>query len=54
MIVNPWGETMAEVGQNETLLTAELELTAVNKVRSDFPVLRDMRTRIKLERNPAR
>ena len=45
LIVNPWGETVAEAGRGETLISAKLDLTALNRIRFDFPVLRDIRTR---------
>jgi omega-amidase len=48
LVVNSWGETVAEAGRSETLLCADLELKTMNKVRQDFPVLRDMRTRFAL------
>jgi omega-amidase len=51
VVVNPWGETLAEAGRGETLLSAELDLTTVNRMRRDFAVLRDVRTRFVLK-NP--
>jgi omega-amidase len=50
LVVNPWGKTVAEVGRGETLISANLDLTAVNRVRVEFPVLRDVRTRFVLKK----
>jgi predicted amidohydrolase len=41
VIVDPWGEVVAEAGPDETVLTAEIDPAYVAKVRADFPVLRD-------------
>jgi len=51
LVVNPWGETLVEAGRGETLLSAELDLTTVNRVRRGFPVLRDVRTRFVLKKS---
>lgn len=50
VIVDPWGETVAEAGKVEAILSASLDLTAANRIRSDFPVLRDVRTRCLLKK----
>ncbi|HTA29351.1 MAG TPA: carbon-nitrogen family hydrolase [Candidatus Cybelea sp.] len=50
IVVNPWGETIAEAGSGESSLTAEINLAAMNKARLDFPVLRDVRTRFVLKK----
>ncbi len=42
VIVDPWGETLAEAaGSEEEVVTADLDPAYVAKVRADFPVLRD-------------
>ncbi|MBA0052799.1 carbon-nitrogen family hydrolase [Streptomyces sp. AJS327] len=42
VIVDPWGETLAEAaGNDEEVVTAELDLGLVASVRESFPVLRD-------------
>ncbi|RKN72418.1 carbon-nitrogen family hydrolase [Paenibacillus ginsengarvi] len=43
MIIDPWGEIVAEGGEAETILTAELDLAVVDKVRSTIPVFADRR-----------
>jgi len=48
-VINPWGQTMAEAGRGETLMSAQLDVNAIKKIRSDFPVLRDIRSRFALE-----
>ncbi len=50
LVVNPWGETVAEAGRGETLIAAKLDLPALNRMRLDFPVLRDIRTRFVLKK----
>ncbi|MCC3652899.1 carbon-nitrogen family hydrolase [Streptomyces sp. S07_1.15] len=40
-IIDPWGEVIAEAGEDEEILTADLDLSRVAKTRTDFPVLRD-------------
>lgn len=42
-IIDPWGETIAEAGKRETLLTAEIDLALVKTVRSKIPVFVDRR-----------
>jgi predicted amidohydrolase len=49
LVVDPWGKAVAEAGRGETLLPARLDLTAMKRVRLDFPVLRDIRTRLVLK-----
>ncbi|UNO41042.1 carbon-nitrogen family hydrolase [Streptomyces sp. MST-110588] len=41
VVVDPWGEVIAEAGPYEEVLTADLDPAKVAKTRSDFPVLRD-------------
>lgn len=43
MIVDPWGEIVAEAGDDETLLTAEIDLGEVDRVRATIPVFEDRR-----------
>jgi len=43
MIINPWGEVLAEAGEAETVLAGELDLAEVDRIRSQFPVLSDRR-----------
>jgi predicted amidohydrolase len=44
MIVDPWGQTIVEGNEQETLLTAEIDLDMVDEIRRSFPVLDDRRT----------
>jgi predicted amidohydrolase len=48
MVVGPGGETVAEAGKKETVLAANLDLAGLNRLRADFPALRDIRTRYRL------
>ncbi len=41
LIVDPWGETVAEAGAGEEILTADLDMTKVAKTREVFPALKD-------------
>ncbi|WP_405592793.1 carbon-nitrogen family hydrolase [Streptomyces sp. NBC_01190] len=41
MVVDPWGEVLAEAGPGEQTLTVELDPARVTATRADFPVLRD-------------
>ncbi len=43
MVVDPWGEIVAEAGEDEEVLTVEIDPARVAEVRRDFPVLRDRR-----------
>jgi len=49
LVINPWGETIAEARRGETLISAQLDIATLNRRRSDFPVLRDIRTRFELQ-----
>ncbi|MEU6113959.1 carbon-nitrogen family hydrolase [Streptomyces sp. NPDC047117] len=41
VIVDPWGEVLAEAGPDEEIISAELDPELVGKTRHVFPVLRD-------------
>jgi len=43
MVLNPWGETVAEAGEEETVLRAEIDLSLVDSVRATIPVFEDRR-----------
>lgn len=42
-IVDPWGVVIAEAGEEETVLSCEIELGTVQAARDEFPVLKDRR-----------
>jgi predicted amidohydrolase len=42
-IIDPWGEAVIEGGEDQALLTAEIDLAEVNRVRARIPVLDDRR-----------
>jgi predicted amidohydrolase len=42
-VVDPWGVVLVEAGDDEQVLTVDLDLAQVAKVRADFPVLADRR-----------
>jgi len=43
MIVDPWGTIVAEAGEEETILTAEVDLALADDVRAKIPVFEDRR-----------
>ncbi|MGB5952628.1 MAG: carbon-nitrogen family hydrolase [Ornithinimicrobium sp.] len=42
-VIDPWGEVVAEAGEGEEVLTAQIDCTKVAQWRSKFPVLQDRR-----------
>lgn len=46
MIVDPWGKIVVEGGETPQLLTAEIEMDAVDDIRRRIPVFEDRRTDI--------
>jgi len=43
VIIDPWGETVAEAGEEEGILTGDISLDLVDEVRSRIPVFEDRR-----------
>jgi omega-amidase len=43
LIIDPWGEIIAEGAEHEEIITAALDLTEVDKVRGRIPVFEDRR-----------
>jgi omega-amidase len=43
MVIDPWGEVIAEAAEEETILTAEIDLSLVDEVRGRIPVFDDRR-----------
>ena len=43
MIIDPWGEIVAEGGEGEEIVTGELSLSLVDEVRSRIPIFQDRR-----------
>ena len=41
MVIDPWGEVLAEAGQEEQTLEVEVDPGEVERIRRDFPVLGD-------------
>ena len=39
MIISPWGEVLAEAGENPTFIGADIDMAAVNLARSRIPTL---------------
>lgn len=42
-LIDPWGGVLARAGGEETTVSAELDLTELEKIRSSIPVFRDRR-----------
>jgi predicted amidohydrolase len=43
VVIDPWGRVIAEAGTDEEVLTVDIDLALVAKIRDEFPVLRDRR-----------
>lgn len=46
LVLDPWGETIAEAGEEETILYADIDLSLVDSVRAKIPVFEDRRPTI--------
>ncbi|MBZ0279135.1 MAG: carbon-nitrogen family hydrolase [Anaerolineae bacterium] len=46
MIVDPWGKVVVSGGESPNLLTAEIEMDAVDEIRKRIPIFEDRRTDI--------
>lgn len=46
VVINPYGDIISEAGEDETVLTAELDLTLVEEYLKEVPLLRQRRTDI--------
>ena len=45
MVIDPWGQVLIEGGEDEALLSAEIDLDEVDRVRQAIPVFEDRRPR---------
>lgn len=43
MVINPWGEIIAEAGDQEEIVLAEIDLELIDSVRKQIPVFQDRR-----------
>ncbi|GAA0620128.1 carbon-nitrogen family hydrolase [Sporichthya brevicatena] len=43
VVIDPWGEVVAEAGTEPTVIDVEIDPARVEQVRADFPALRDRR-----------
>ena len=43
VLLDPWGATLAEAGEEEALITADCDLSVLENIRSTIPVFRDRR-----------
>lgn len=44
LVIDPWGEIIAEAGDSEQLLSADVNLELVKEIRKQIPVFTDRRT----------
>ncbi len=49
LVVDPLGNILADAGEEETIIQAEVEIDIVNQFRSDLPFLRDRRQEVQLQ-----
>lgn len=47
MIIDPWGQVLAEAGDDAEILRADLDLNDVSRTRTEFPVLEHRRLQVK-------
>ena len=53
IVVDPWGEILAEAGTGEEIIYADIDLERVTKIRNQLPLLKHRRTDLyKLEISP--
>ena len=53
LIVDPWGSIIAEAGEEEALLNAKLDLTEIERIRKELPLLKHRKPDIyKLDQKP--
>lgn len=43
MVIDPWGEVLAEAGEDETILAVEIDIALAEEVRGRIPVFADRR-----------
>ncbi|MFC6332223.1 carbon-nitrogen family hydrolase [Paenibacillus septentrionalis] len=46
MVIDPWGEIVVEAGEEDVILTGEIDLSVVDKVRSTIPIFEDRRPQL--------
>jgi predicted amidohydrolase len=46
MVIDPWGEIIAEAGEDESILFADIDLALVDEVRTRIPVFEDRRPQL--------
>ncbi|WP_042162333.1 carbon-nitrogen family hydrolase [Paenibacillus gorillae] len=46
MVLDPWGETIVEGGEEEAILYADIDLSLVDSVRAKIPVFEDRRPKL--------
>lgn len=46
MVVNPWGEVIARLEENEDVIVCDIDLDLVRKIREELPLLKHRRTDI--------
>jgi predicted amidohydrolase len=46
LVVSPWGDIIVKAGEAEEIIYADIDLTYINKVRGELPVLKHRRPEI--------
>lgn len=46
MLIDPWGRVLAAADEKETLITAEIDLSMIDKVRAELPILKHWRNEV--------
>jgi omega-amidase len=41
LVIDPWGEIIAEAGEKEEILAAKINLESMNETRKQIPVFKD-------------
>lgn len=52
IVVDPWGEVLAQAGAGEETIRVDLDLAKVEKTREQFPALKDRRLGLQTPRRP--
>jgi predicted amidohydrolase len=43
IVTNPWGEVLAQGGENEQVIVCDVDLSEIKKIREELPLLKNKR-----------